>query len=381
MKQKNLTTSITALLMLFCIACNTATQQSKEENKGTEQLRVAVFQGHGGSETCVWETVAALGMDTSLEVRTLTTKEIAKGDLQNVDVLVVPGGGGSRQWLNMGKAGREAVQAFVTNGGGYVGICAGAYLITDTPNYASLAMSGAEAHDIEHDNRGRGVAKVTLTQEGKELFSEVAEQDTIYIMYYEGPVVLQNPNSSTTYTSYATMESDVHVEGNAPADMTNGKSFLYFAQFGKGKTASVVGHPEATPGMQWMLAKMVHKVAPKEVTPQIDTKYIDPNKFGKEILMTAERRQLESAAFQTFLYGSTEEQLKALEWLMQHNSWDAKRWIQGLIFDTRPEVRQAVASWIGWAIYRTYLPDLQVALQNETDPEVKAALTQAIENL
>ena len=68
------------------------------------------------------------------------------------------------------------MQEFVANGGGYVGICAGAYLITETPNYASLAMSGAEAHDIEHDNRGRGIAKVTLTDEGKELFPEVAEQ-------------------------------------------------------------------------------------------------------------------------------------------------------------------------------------------------------------
>lgn len=43
-------------------------------------------------------------------------------------------------------------------------------------------MSGAEAHDIGDDNRGRGIAKVTLTAEGRDTFPEVADQDTLYII-------------------------------------------------------------------------------------------------------------------------------------------------------------------------------------------------------
>ena len=38
------------------------------------------------------------------------------------------GGSGSRQANTIGLAGRENVQRFVKAGGGYVGICAGAYL-------------------------------------------------------------------------------------------------------------------------------------------------------------------------------------------------------------------------------------------------------------
>ncbi len=370
---------LSSVVVLLLIACGGEKQE--QATVKSDKLQVAVFQGHGGSETCVWEAMAAVEMDAALEARLLTTKDIADGKLSEIDVLIVPGGGGSRQYLNMGSAGREAVQQFVRDGGGYVGICAGAYLITDTPEYASLAMSGAEAHDIEHDNRGRGIAKVTLTEDGRGLFPEVADQDTLYIMYYEGPVVLPNPDSNTKYTSFATMESDVHVEGNAPADMTNGKSFLYIAEYGKGKTASVVGHPEATPGMQWMISKMVHKVSPRAVEPRLNRKFIDPSKFGQEILMTAERRQKESESFQTFLYGSDEAQLLALDWLMQNNSWDAKRWIQGLLFDKRPEMRRSVAHWLGWSLYRMYLPDLQIAHDKENDPEVKAEMARAIEQL
>lgn len=373
---------LTSLILtcLVAVSCAKSTTTSEEANS-VDKLKVAVFQGHGGSETCVWETMAALEMDSSLDCRLLTTKELQSGALDEIDVLVVPGGGGSRQYLNMGGEGRKLVQDFVTNGGGYVGICAGAYLITDTPEYASLAMSGAEAHDIEHDNRGRGIAKVTLTEEGKQLFPEVADQDTIYIMYYEGPVVLPREVSKTTYTSYATMESDVHVEGNAPSNMTNDKTFLYIAQYGDGHTASVVGHPEATPGMQWMISRLVHKVSTKAVEGKLNPNFIEPNKFGQEILMTAERRELESQAFQTFLYGSPEERLNALDWVMQHNSWDAKRWIQGLIFDESPEVRSSAARWIGWAMYRTYLPDLEVAYSLEPNADVKQVMGEAIRQL
>ena len=371
--------SLLAVIASLCLlSCGSDVEK---EAAPKEVIRVAVFQGHGGSETCVWEAKAAVEMDPSLECRLLTTKEINEGALADVDVLVVPGGGGSRQYLNMGGEGRRKVQEFVANGGGYVGICAGAYLITETPNYACLAMSGAEAHDIEHDNRGRGIAKVTLTDEGKKLFPEVAEQDTLYIMYYEGPVVLPREGSEVAYHSYATMESDVHVEGNAPSDMTKGKSFLYIAQYGKGWTASVVGHPEATPGMQWMLSRLVHKVSPRQMASELPAKFIDPSKFGKELLMTEERRQAEGEAFQTFLYGDEEAKLAAINWLMQHNSWDAKRWIQGLIFDASPAVRKRVAEWISWAMYRTYLPDLEVAYNVESEPEVKQAIGNAVEQL
>lgn len=49
------------------------------------------------------------------------------------------------------------------------------------------------------------------------------------------------------------MESDVHEEGNAPANMTNGKPFFVANNYGKGRVFSSIAHPEGTPGMMWMI--------------------------------------------------------------------------------------------------------------------------------
>ena len=49
------------------------------------------------------------------------------------------------------------------------------------------------------------------------------------------------------------MESDVHEEGNAPSNMTNNKPFLITNKLGKGRVASCIAHPEATPGTMCMI--------------------------------------------------------------------------------------------------------------------------------
>ena len=113
-----------------------------------------------------------------------------------------------------------------------MGICAGAYFFSERPDGASLPLSGARAIDIEHDNRGHGNVAFTLTDEGRQLFGAYAALDTLYCMYYEGPVLVP----VGTYTEFATMQSDVHEEGDAPAGMTVDRPFFLGAA-----VSSVIG--------------------------------------------------------------------------------------------------------------------------------------------
>ena len=51
--------------------------------------------------------------------------------LRGFDVLVVPGGSAGQQAEELGPAGLGNIRQFVRRGGGYCGICAGAYLAMD----------------------------------------------------------------------------------------------------------------------------------------------------------------------------------------------------------------------------------------------------------
>ena len=121
------------------------------------KVRVGVFQGNGGAQTCIWETIASIQLDPDMTVRTITTGDIANGVLKDLDAIIIPGGEGATQYMNLGEENMERIRNFIRSGKGAVGICAGAYLFTDTPGYACMHINGGKAIDIEHDNRGHGI--------------------------------------------------------------------------------------------------------------------------------------------------------------------------------------------------------------------------------
>lgn len=344
------------------------------------KVRVGVFQGNGGAQTCIWETIASIQLDPDMTVRTITTGDIANGVLKDLDAIIIPGGEGTTQYMNLGEENMERIRNFIRSGKGAVGICAGAYLFTDTPGYACMHINGGKAIDIEHDNRGHGISAFSLTAEGKKLFPELAKRDKSYVMYYEGPVLVKSDNIPLPYTTMAIMETDVHEEGNAPANMTNNRPFFIANEYGKGRVFSSISHPEATPGMMWMIPRMVRWTLRMPVVAY-SKRVVNPDLYNREILMTKDDLRKERGYYRTFLYGSPKEKIAALDWLQACRSWDAKRWVQGLLFDNSPAVRERAARFIAETDYLPFLSDLEAACRVERDEQTKQSMMRHFEHL
>ena len=344
------------------------------------KVRVGVFQGNGGAQTCIWETIASIQLDPDMTVRTITTGNIANGVLRDLDVIIIPGGEGATQYMNLGEENMERIRNFIRSGKGAVGICAGAYLFTDTPGYACMHINGGKAIDIEHDNRGHGISAFSLTAEGKKLFPELAKRDKSYVMYYEGPVLVKSDSIPLPYTTMAIMETDVHEEGNAPANMTNNRPFFIANEYGKGRVFSSISHPEATPGMMWMIPRMVRWTLRMPVVAY-SKRVVNPDLYNREILMTKDDLRKERGYYRTFLYGSPKEKIAALDWLQACRSWDAKRWVQGLLFDNSPAVRERAARFIAETDYLPFLSDLEAACRVERDEQTKQSMMRHFEHL
>ena len=130
-------------------------------------IRVAVYDDIGVSKG-LDTLLEVLAKHPDLRVKRVKAADIRSGVLANVDVLLHPGGTGGGQGKASGEKGREKVRAFVKKGGGYVGICTGAYLATN--DYAwSLHILDAKVIDKAHRARGFGDVQVTLTKKGRDL--------------------------------------------------------------------------------------------------------------------------------------------------------------------------------------------------------------------
>ena len=128
----------------------------------------------------------ALRSVDGLYVRELTATEIRGRALDGIDLLIQPGGSGSKQGNQLGEQGRERIRTYVREGGGFIGICAGAYLASADYSW-SLHLLDAKVLDRKHWARGTGTVDIQLTEAGQETFEEDRRELQIY--YGQGPLL------------------------------------------------------------------------------------------------------------------------------------------------------------------------------------------------
>ena len=71
-----------------------------------------------------WDRLLEIGLPAEL----VSVEAVCSGCLSRFSVLCVPGGFVLNYQSRLGPAGAAAIADFVRSGGGYVGVCAGAYL-------------------------------------------------------------------------------------------------------------------------------------------------------------------------------------------------------------------------------------------------------------
>lgn len=364
--------------ILFFILVTSACQPPSEDIGKT--IKVGVFDKNGDSPYCIADAIESLKIDGDIEPRTISAADIMSGAASDIDVFLFPGGSGRSETGNLGELGQQKIIDLVKNQGkGIVGICAGAYVLSETPGYPSLALSGAEAIDIEHDHRGHGLVAFTLTETGKKIFPELKDREICYSQYYEGPVLIPAEKSKYTYNELATMQTDVHLIEGSPANMTSNRPFIIISNVEKGKSASVVGHPENTPGMRWIIPRLVRIVAGKEIVPY-GKNVVRPEIYTKEILYTPEQLSKQRKAYNGLIQ-SKEEKLKAMRDIYNMCSWSAKKWIPPMVRDKDFDVR-LLAAQLTVKLERTdAIDDLKAAVANESNKQKKRLLQEQLELL
>ena len=370
--------AILILSMIFFAACQQSEQPERQRGRGG-LVRAGVFNERGASATCVLETMEALKIDPGIEPFEISASEMMADSLRGVDVLVFPGGSGSTQNNSMGAMLGDMVNDFViSRGKGVVGICAGAYLISDTEDYPCLRLISAGAVDIEHDKRGSAVVEVKFTDEGVAMFPEMSGHNPGYIQYHDGPLLVPAEGAAgTPLLVHANYVSDVHCSADAPAGMTPGKIFLASQEVGKGRVFACAGHPESTRGMRWLVPRMVRWAA-KEKPVSYGRKVVRPE-IGKREIMHDDA--VEEELFWNLFDEYPKVRINALVTLIELRHRNGFRWAVGMLRDRDPEVRSRAAMVLAGAEYTAALDDLKVAIERETDSSCRKAMEESAERL
>lgn len=355
------------------------------KNAPAPTLNVGMLDGLGSGHTNMTEAFAAAQLDSRISIRYITSANIAFGVLDSLDVLIIPGGGGSMHTFSLGQTNINLIKKYAENGGGILCICAGAYALSHTPDYACFGMNGAQVYDLDHSSRGQGLCSIALTEEGKKLFPELKDIDTLHILFENGPMLVPADSAvlaespATEYTPIALMLSDVHTGEEFQPGISPGKPFFLANNYGKGRVFTSIGHPEGSASFSWMIPRILWWCAGKE-DQAYPVEYKAPYN-DREIIMSNSDLQKEGSLYRTFVYGTKEEKLEGMEWMMAHPSWSMKTWAAGLLYDKDPEVRTAAARYISESELLTAKKDIEAAFALEEDENAKAEMQKAVEHI
>ena len=231
--------------------------------QGAAPLKVGVFadQGPGGIGAVEWFRL--VDESPEMELHLLDGAAVRAGALDGLDLLVMPGGSSMTEFDSLGTNGVERMKAFVRNGGGYVGTCAGCCLLMDGPKNRARMMpwnsSGSEGHTM--------FPTINLNAKGAKALGLKAGP---HVMRYHGGPFLQ-PTTNVI--------ADAHMEiwGTFDAEATfkgriNQKKKMYGSgavvggTYGKGRVFVTSAHPEYFNGTLYVIEAALKYVTGRTIT-------------------------------------------------------------------------------------------------------------------
>ncbi len=198
-----------------------STTRPEKEMGQNEKTVAAIYAGEGA---VLFSDVAYALEVLGISYETVNHDEIRSGDLARFQVMLVPGGYTQQYMPALGDTGKEGIRSFIRSGGGYIGICAGAYIATNTVKFPG-DQKGLDIIDIENTRKsGRGKRKIYLQEHP---ITEGLDKE-LKIYYQNGPDIVPGKDVQEI------------------ARYENGSCAAVSGHFGKGKVVIFSPHPEAS---------------------------------------------------------------------------------------------------------------------------------------
>lgn len=242
--------------------------QVSSYNETSPQVRVAIFNMElkGYSRSGGLEKI--LARDPLCSWMPVNETDIQSGALDDFDVVVFPGGNSGHQSALLGDDGKEAVRSFVRKGGGYIGICAGAFL-ANAEREGDLAILDAKTLRGRFEVPGlpwkmsfsarSGSVRAELTDAGGKVFGDIPRMFDAF--FSGGPIFSHEQNNDfSAFIPLAMYRTEVWKVEAQKGTMINTPAIIA-GSFGKGRVIAFGFHPETKGTNDTLIRKAILSVS------------------------------------------------------------------------------------------------------------------------
>ena len=225
-------------------------------------LRIAVYVDKGARNLGVFHWLEITSRASNAVMTPVDGEAVRAGVLDSADVLVMPGGSSVQESKSLGAEGREKIRAFVKNGGGYIGTCAGCCLLMESSKchpdmlnmipYTFSVCGGKTDLSIMFNQRATELAGI--------------RKGTEKVRYSEGPVPVPSlPVKEADVEVVAYYNSDVNAQSAKERTSMAGQAAAIAGTYGKGRLFAIAVHPEHDYNDHYILRGAFRYVTGREV--------------------------------------------------------------------------------------------------------------------
>ncbi|KAL1521469.1 hypothetical protein AB1Y20_021131 [Prymnesium parvum] len=182
-----------------------------------------------------------LSAHPDLVLTTITPAQLLSGALDDsFALLCLPGGFAPNYASALGAEGARLIRSFVDRGGGYVGICAGAFYATT----ACLSLLDVRLLDPHRWARGSAACQIRFSPLGAAALGALGPPSLVTVRYANGPL-LQPGGGAYTLAHFATEVAAPRLGGAAHfPPIMHGSPAVVLGRCGRGMVALVSPHIE-----------------------------------------------------------------------------------------------------------------------------------------
>ncbi len=256
------------ILSAGCVSTHSALEVKKVNAE--KKIRTGFFVDDGSRGGGVFMIARLLYYAPQLDVTLLNGKDIRDGKLDELDLLVIPGGSSATQFKMMGKDGAAKVREFVKKGGSYVGVCAGFHCTLNRPDRVALLPYTY----INGTSGLQGQLAIDISEKGAKILDVAPGR--YRVSYSQGPISRKGEawehGSAEVLGIY---KNSVGLPGRKHYDYTNHPAIL-FGNHGKGKVAATSFHPEVNMVNYGIFNGMVYATTGKKISQKFPEKVYRP---------------------------------------------------------------------------------------------------------
>lgn len=234
---------------LLAVETNFSWQRLHSDNRRLIALYDA--EGIAGTSPAHLERIATERLDDA-GCFLVCGEDIREGALAPAAGVIFPGGSGKKIAEGLQPEGRRRVRDFIQAGGGYLGVCAGAYFA------ASGSKEYLNAIPLKHSRTigwGRSMVNLELTAEGIEIFGE--SHRVVQTQFSGGPVFLAAEQADSGDPNIVVLARFTSPSTDAKGNEMVGEAAIGAVRYGQGRMLIMSPHPETHEETYGLVARAI----------------------------------------------------------------------------------------------------------------------------